>query len=133
MDLAAARPEPIPVFAEMSSTNPVFGASGCVARARRKPRLRIVRFIHSGRRKLRMKPGMVFLPGHSAAQRLGKKLQELVSGSAEFRLLTPGIRSSYLSAVAGRKKQATVKPVAEAANVVLGQDFPSARSFLKRM
>jgi 2,5-dioxopentanoate dehydrogenase len=81
---------------------------------------------------------MVFLQVDSAAQGFGKKLQELVSGSAEFRLLTPGIRSSYLSAIVGRKKQATVKPVAEAANPGAGAGLPvgavvfetDARSFL---
>ena len=30
MDVAAARPEPIPVFAEMSSTNPVFILPGAL-------------------------------------------------------------------------------------------------------
>jgi 2,5-dioxopentanoate dehydrogenase len=81
---------------------------------------------------------MVFLPVDSAAQSFGKKLQELVSGAAEFRLLTPGIRSSYLSAIAGRKKQAAVKPVAEAANAGACAGLPigailfetDARSFL---
>ena len=31
MDLAAARPEPIPVYAEMSSINPVFILNGALA------------------------------------------------------------------------------------------------------
>jgi acyl-CoA reductase-like NAD-dependent aldehyde dehydrogenase len=51
------------------------------------------------------KPGMVFLPADSAVQGFGKKLQELVLGSAEFRLLTPSIRSSYLSAIAGARNK----------------------------
>lgn len=124
MDLAAARPEPIPVFAEMSSTNPVFVLPGALRERGESLASGLFASFTLGAGQFCTKPGMVFLPGDSAAQRLGKKLQELVSGSAEFRLLTPGIRSSYLSAVAGRKKQATVKPVAEAANAGAGAGLP---------
>lgn len=137
MDLAAARPEPIPVFAEMSSTNPVFVLPGAL----RERGESIAAGLHSsftlGAGQFCTKPGMVFLPQDAAVQGFGKKLQELVSGPAEFRLLTPGIRSSYLSAIAGRKKHATVKPIAEAAGAETGLQVGAvlfetdAASFLK--
>lgn len=137
MDLAAARPEPIPVFAEMSSTNPVFVLPGAL----RERGESIAAGLHSsftlGAGQFCTKPGMVFLPQDAAVQGFGKKLQELVSGPAEFRLLTPGIRSSYLSAIAGRKKHATVKHIAEAAGAETGLQVGAvlfetdAASFLK--
>jgi NADP-dependent aldehyde dehydrogenase len=138
MDLAAARPEPIPVFAEMSSTNPVFVLPGALRERGDSLASGLFASFTLGAGQFCTKPGMVFLPADSAAHSFGKKLQELVSGSAEFRLLTPGIRSSYLSAIAGRKKQATVKPVAEAVNAGAGAGLPvgavvfetDARSFL---
>ena len=138
MDLAAARPEPIPVFAEMSSTNPVFVLPGALRESGESIASGLYTSFTLGAGQFCTKPGMVVLPVDSAAQSFGKKLQELVSGAAEFRLLTPGIRSSYLSAIAGRKKQATVKPVAEAANAGAGAGLAvgailfetDARSFL---
>jgi len=124
MDLAAARPEPIPVFAEMSSTNPVFVLPGALRERGESLASGLFASFTLGAGQFCTKPGMVFLPRDSGAQSFAKKLQELVSGSAEFRLLTPGIRSSYLSAIAGRRKQASVKPVAEAANAGAGAGLP---------
>jgi len=114
MDLAAARPEPIPFFGEMSSTNPVFVLPGAL----RERGEAIATGLHAsftlGAGQFCTKPGIVFVPQGSDAQLLVKKLQELVLGSTPFQLLTPGIRSSYLSAVAGRKVHATVKSITEA-------------------
>lgn len=115
MDLAAARPEPIPVFAEMSSTNPVFVLPGALQERGESIASGLHASFTLGAGQFCTKPGMVFLPEHASAQGFGKRLQELVAASAEFRLLTPGIRTSFLSAIAGRKRQAAVKPVAEAA------------------
>jgi NADP-dependent aldehyde dehydrogenase len=66
-------------------------------------------------------------------------LRELILGSTPFQLLTPGIRSSYLSAVAGRKVNASVKsateaptPAAESGLSVVSVLFETdAASFLK--
>src|SRR5438270_7958403 len=63
MDLAAARPEPIPFYAEMSSTNPVFILPG----AMRDRGESIATGLHAsftlGAGQFCTKPGMVFLPG----------------------------------------------------------------------
>ena len=62
MDLAAARPEPIPVYTEMSSTNPVFILPG----AMRKNAAAIATGLYGsftlGSGQFCTKPGMVFLP-----------------------------------------------------------------------
>ena len=50
MDVAAARPEPIPFYAEMSSTNPVFILPGRATRTCRSDRCGPARLVHHGRR-----------------------------------------------------------------------------------
>jgi NADP-dependent aldehyde dehydrogenase len=139
MDLAAARPEPIPFFGEMSSTNPVFALPGAL----RERAETIAAGLHAsftlGAGQFCTKPGMVFVSQGADAQSLARKLRELILGSTPFQLLTPGIRSSYLSAVAGRKVNASVKsateaptPAAESGLSVVSVLFETdAASFLK--
>lgn len=113
MDVAASRPEPIPFYAEMSSTNPVFVLPGAL----RERGENIAAGLHGsftlGAGQFCTKPGMVFLPEGSDAAAFAKKLQQLVGASAPFHLLTKAIHSSYDSSVATRKTDASVKLVAE--------------------
>src|SRR5579864_9319849 len=69
------------------------------------------------------KPGMVFVPEGSDANEFAEKLQQLVSASSPFHLLTKPIHSSFDSAVARRKTDKSVRVVAE------GQHTPSDASF----
>jgi 2,5-dioxopentanoate dehydrogenase len=114
MDVAASRPEPIPFYAEMSSTNPVFILPGAL----RERAEAIVSGLHGsftlGAGQFCTKPGMVFLPQGSEATNFAGKLGHLVNGSAPFHLLTKVIHESYESAVAKRKAEQQVKVVAEA-------------------
>lgn len=118
MDVAAARPEPIPFYAEMSSTNPVFVLPGAL----RERAETIAAGLHTsftlGAGQFCTKPGMVFLPQDSG--NFTEKLRQLVSGSSSFHLLTHAIHSSYGSATSERKKDATVKLVAEGAQSASG-------------
>jgi alpha-ketoglutaric semialdehyde dehydrogenase len=113
MDVAAARPEPIPFYAEMSSTNPVF----ILPRALRERAGDIAAGLHTsftlGAGQFCTKPGMVFLPQGSDAAAFAGKLRKFVAESAPFHLLTKTIHSSYDSAVAQRKTDAAVKLIAE--------------------
>jgi 2,5-dioxopentanoate dehydrogenase len=117
MDVAAARPEPIPFYAEMSSTNPVFVLPGAL----RERGANIAAGLHTsftmGAGQFCTKPGMVFLPDGNDAVSFTNKLRELVAGSASFHLLTKMIHSSYDSALAARKTDAAVMLVAEAPKV----------------
>jgi len=114
MDVAAARPEPIPFYAEMSSTNPVFILPGAL----RERGENIAAGLHTsftlGAGQFCTKPGMVFLPHGNEAAKFTDKLRQLVAASAPFHLLTRAIHSSYDSALAGRKTDAGVTLVAEA-------------------
>jgi 2,5-dioxopentanoate dehydrogenase len=113
MDVAASRPEPIPFYAEMSSTNPVFILPGAL-----RERTEIIAAgLHTsftlGAGQFCTKPGMVFLPQGSDASAFAEKMRQLVAESAPFHLLTKTIHSSYDSAIAHRKAEPAVKLVAE--------------------
>src|SRR6202046_221494 len=113
MDTAAARPEPIPFYAEMSSTNPVFILPGAL----RERAAGIASGLHAsftlGAGQFCTKPGMVFLPEGTDAPKFVDQLRQSVDESAPFYLLTGGIRSAYQSSVADRKKRHGVSVVAE--------------------
>ncbi len=113
MDLAASRPEPIPFYAEMSSTNPVFVLPGAL----RERGESIATGLHTsftlGAGQFCTKPGIVFLPKGSEAAAFAQKLQVLVAGSPPSHLLTGKIQSSYQSEVKSRKSKSSVRLVAE--------------------
>jgi 2,5-dioxopentanoate dehydrogenase len=123
MDAAAARPEPIPFYAEMSSTNPVFILPGALKERAENIAAGLHTSFTMGAGQFCTKPGMVFLPQGSDAKAFAEKLQQLVSASAPFHLLTKPIHSSFDSATAARKSDETVRLVAE------GQLAPADASF----
>jgi len=113
MNLTAARPEPIPFFGEMSSSNPVFVLPGAL----REQGESIASGLHAsftlGAGQFCTKPGLVFVPKGPSAEVFAKKVRELVLQPAEYRLLTPAIRASFRSAIAERRKQAGLRLLAE--------------------
>jgi alpha-ketoglutaric semialdehyde dehydrogenase len=113
MDVAATRPEPIPFFAEMSSTNPVFILPGALAERADSIAAGLHASFTLGAGQFCTKPGLVFLPATAEADGLITKLQQLVGESAPFYLLTRGIRSSYGAAIRARKATSKVKLMAE--------------------
>lgn len=115
MDVAAERPDPIPVFAEMSSTNPVFILPGAL----RENSDAIASGLHAsftmGAGQFCTKPGMVFLAEGVSDEPFVANLRKLVQESKPFNLLTAGIRSAYLSSIARRKSETGVTLAAERA------------------
>lgn len=111
MDLAASRPQPIPFFGEMSSTNPVFVLPGAL----RERGEAIVTGLHAsftlGAGQFCTKPGMVFVQQGDEGRAFTQKLREVVAGSPEYHLLTAGIRSSYRSGVVARQGHKAMKSV----------------------
>jgi NADP-dependent aldehyde dehydrogenase len=114
MDVAGSRPEPIPFYAEMSSTNPVFILPGALRERSESIAAGLHTSFTMGAGQFCTKPGMVFFPQSSEAASFTDKLRQLVGGSAPFHLLTKSIYSSYDSALAGRKNNTAVSLVAEA-------------------
>ena len=113
MDLAAARPEPIPVYTEMSSTNPVFILPGAMKKNAETIASGLYASFTMGSGQFCTKPGMVFLPGNSDSAGFVNKLQGSVRDSGPFTLLTGSIRSSYSSETAQRKASKGVNVLAE--------------------
>ena len=113
MDVAGSRPEPIPFYAEMSSTNPVFILPGALRERSESIAAGLHTSFTMGAGQFCTKPGMVFFPHSSEAATFTEKLRQLVAGSAPFHLLTKSIYSSYDAALAGRKNNTAVRLVAE--------------------
>jgi 2,5-dioxopentanoate dehydrogenase len=93
MDIAAARTEPIPVYAEMSSVNPTFILPNAV----KERGDAIVAGLHAsvtgGAGQFCTKPGLVFIP--KDADVFVSKIRSLMTATEPPRLLTGGIRDSY--------------------------------------
>lgn len=120
MDLAAGRPKPIPCFAEMGSTNPLFILPGAL----RERGDAIAAGLHTsftlGAGQFCTKPGMVFLPESAESREFSRTMAQLVSGSTSFHLLTRGICSTFGSAVEKRKSGAAARLIAEAPSAAGG-------------
>ena len=114
VDLAAARPEPIPVYAEMGSINPVFILPGALAERS----AAIVEGLHAsatvGVGQFCTNPGLVVLQRSAAAEQFVKALAAKLTATPEGAMLTPGIRKNYRANTAARAKQTGVKVIAEA-------------------
>lgn len=99
MDLAAARPEPIPVFAEMSSINPVFILPEML---RQKPEELAAGLHASGTLDVGQfctNPGLVFVTASGAAKIFLQKLESLMGATPPGTMLTAGICAAYRAGV----------------------------------
>ena len=113
MNIAASRPEPIPFYAEMSSTNPVFILPGALCKDGEKIAAGLHASFTLGAGQFCTKPGMVFVSDNADTLRFSDRLKQLVRESAPFHLLTETIRSSYGSGIEGRSTKSAVNLVAE--------------------
>jgi alpha-ketoglutaric semialdehyde dehydrogenase len=111
MDLAASRPDPIPVFAEMGSINPVF----ILPRALEARGEQIVSGLYGsftiGGGQYCTKPGVVFLPKSRAAEDFARQLEGQVSAASPFTLLTAGIQKAFLRGRDERMKSPGLRSV----------------------
>ena len=112
MQLAAARPEPIPCFMEMSSSNPLF----VLPEALRTRGAQIAEGLFGsftlGVGQFCTKPGLVFLPRNEHADALIASLVARVEQASTSPMLTEGICKSYKSLVAERKQLGSVEVLA---------------------
>jgi alpha-ketoglutaric semialdehyde dehydrogenase len=113
MNLAAARPTPIPVFAEMGSTNPVFVLPGALAAKGEQIAEGLHGSVTLGAGQFCTKPGMVFLPTGKDATSFSQNLSKRIGESASQVMLTPQIQSAYGRLVGERAKKNAATLVAE--------------------
>lgn len=101
MDMAAARPDPIPCFAEMSSTNPVFILPGALRERAKQIANDLYASITLGAGQFCTKPGLVFLPKQEMDGML-YELRQLAQNAPAFTMLTQGIADQFWKAIAAR-------------------------------
>jgi NADP-dependent aldehyde dehydrogenase len=112
MDLAAARPEPIPCFCEMSSGNPVFVLPGALRKGAAALAQTLFGSFTLGAGQICVKPGIVLLPDTPEAPQFLAEMRTLVEQAQPFTMLTAGIAREYSRATHVRATQVTM--VAEA-------------------
>ncbi len=114
MQRAAARPEPIPCFMEMSSVNPVFVLPEALSSRGEKIAGGLFGSFTLGVGQFCTKPGLVFLPRSADANAFVAKLKSHVETAGEAPMLTAGISKSYRTGVARRQELEGVETAAKA-------------------
>lgn len=111
-DLAAARPEPIPVYAEMGSINPVFLLPGALAERG----TAIVEGLHAsatlGVGQFCTNPGLIVLQRSPEAERFVAALTAKLAATPEGAMLTAGIARNFAHNVEVRTGQPGVRVLA---------------------
>jgi NADP-dependent aldehyde dehydrogenase len=96
-DLAAARPAPIPVFAEMGSVNPLFILPGAMSERADKIATGLAGSVLLGVGQFCTKPGLIFTIGDDAA--LTGALAEMLSSAPAGTMLNQNLRESFTKAL----------------------------------
>ncbi|MFL1552182.1 aldehyde dehydrogenase (NADP(+)) [Pseudomonas sp. D47] len=112
---AQARPEPIAVYAEMSSINPVYLFPGALQARAEGLAQGFVASLTQGAGQFCTNPGLVIAIEGSALQRFIATASELLRGCAAQTMLTPGIFNAYETGVAALTEHAHVAAKGQAA------------------
>jgi NADP-dependent aldehyde dehydrogenase len=114
MQHAASRPEPIPCFMEMSSTNPFFVLPEALKARGTAIANGLFTSFTLGLGQMCTKPGLIFLPRNSDADLLVDELAAHVNAADVAPMLTEGIRNHYTSGVKQRRGHGAVELLAQA-------------------
>ncbi|WP_280498114.1 aldehyde dehydrogenase (NADP(+)) [Nocardia asiatica] len=109
---AAARPVPIPVFAEMSSVNPVFVLPAALAERGARLGAEFVASLTTGVGQLCTSPGLVFLADGPGADDFVDAASSQIAAAAAAPMLNPGIAAAF---AAGARRLASTDAVRTAA------------------
>ncbi|WP_130909081.1 aldehyde dehydrogenase (NADP(+)), partial [Pseudomonas antarctica] len=112
---AQARPEPIPVYAEMSSINPVYLFPAALQARAEGLAQGFVASLTQGAGQFCTHPGLVVAVAGSALERFIATASQLLPGCAAQTMLTPGIFSAYQAGVAALAEHAQVVATGAAA------------------
>ncbi|MFI7700523.1 aldehyde dehydrogenase family protein [Nonomuraea sp. NPDC049480] len=99
-DLAAARPRPIPVYAEMGSLNPVFVLPGSLATAPESLADGYTDSLTSSNGQLCTKPGVIFVPIGEAGDRFVARAAERLDGRPPGIMLNASMRDRLAAGAA---------------------------------
>jgi len=109
---AQARPEPIPVYAEMSSINPVFLFDAALQARAESLAQGFVASLTQGAGQFCTNPGLVIAREGPALQRFIASASEQVRQAAAQTMLTPGIHSAYAAGIAALADNANAQVAA---------------------
>jgi NADP-dependent aldehyde dehydrogenase len=127
MDLAASRPEPIPVYTEMSSVNPTFLLPSAIAKRGDSIATGLHASVTGGVGQFCTKPGLVFLPSKAESAGFISSFKSQISNMRAAALLTEGISKAYASASEHRKTE--VENFVTAATSADSPDDPGRNGF----
>ncbi len=105
MDIAAARPEPIPVYTEMSSVNPTFFLPSAIEKRGAALATGLHASVTGGVGQFCTKPGLVFFRQTSATADFISNFKSQISDTSPAPLLTGGIQEAYKNASGTRKSE----------------------------
>ncbi|NJB87540.1 NADP-dependent aldehyde dehydrogenase [Lewinella marina] len=94
-DAANRRPEPIPVYAEMGSTNPVFLLPGALSESGEEIARGLTQSVNLGVGQFCTTPGLVFLPPETDASAFSDAVAEQFRGVDAAVMLNASIRDAY--------------------------------------
>ena len=94
-DLANARPEPIPVFAEMGSTNPVFILPNALKERAATIAAGMANSITLGVGQFCTNPGLAFIENSKPADEFSEQLATAINEKPASVMLTSGIKDAY--------------------------------------
>lgn len=124
MDIAAARPEPIPVYAEMSAINPVVMLPSTLGEASETRAEALYGSLTMGVGQFCTNPGLVFIPAEGS-EAFTKKLSDLAAAGTTGTMLNAGICEAYRSGISALLEQADVQKLAHVATDGCGQAGPA--------
>jgi alpha-ketoglutaric semialdehyde dehydrogenase len=99
-DAANQREKPIPVFAEMGSSNPVFVLPGAAKERNKEIAKGLVGSVNLGVGQFCTNPGLVITGQSSATADMVKAMKELVDDTASGTMLAENIKNNYESGIA---------------------------------
>lgn len=114
-DEANRRPEPIPVYAEMGSTNPVFVLPGALAERGEEIAKGLAGSVTLGVGQFCTNPGVVITPESAASEQFTLTAADAIKAINSATMLTSGIQRSYEQGVATLSEQEGVELVAQGA------------------
>jgi 2,5-dioxopentanoate dehydrogenase len=130
MDAAAARPEPIPVYAEMGSINPVFLLSEALAQNPEQLASGLHASVTLGVGQFCTNPGLVFVESSPSAGKFIAKLSELVQAGAAGTMLTADLCSAYRKGVEKFSQVSGVRVTSATADAGAGKAQAGAALFV---
>lgn len=110
-DLAAARPQPIPVFAEMGSLNPLVILPGAISERSETIATGLAQSITAGAGQFCTKPGLVFVIGSAATENFITQLARQMAAVPATTMLAADMRKNFCSITNAFQKISGVKAV----------------------